>query len=432
MRRVITISLNGNAYQLEEDALELLTAYLDEAGRVLADDPDRQEIIADLEQAIADKCGRFLGAHKGVLSRTEVAQVIDEMGPVGGAGGGEPKAAGASAAGGASGDGANAGANAGADAGSSGPGAAGTQAGAAGGPRPQGQAAPRRLYQISEGAVISGVCNGLAAYFDIDVTLVRVLAVAIAFLSGGLAVLAYLVLMFVVPFASTSEEHAAAHGLPFNARELVERAKGKYREFAADAKQQAGLSGDSSWQHEWRSGWRQARAEMRAARRKARAEWRAHWQWRAAGSPPAAEYAPAPASYGTHVATRLVAAVLGAFLAAFMVGWLLAFLSFLTTGAFFGLALPFHAPGWAVIVGLFVVYGLVTGPVRAARQAAATPWHPYPGAWIGVLDGLLVFAVAIGLLVYASHHMAEIQGWVGHVRDWLQGLKGPSPGGTST
>jgi hypothetical protein len=116
-------------------------------------------------------------------------------------------------------------------------------------------------------------------------------------------------------------------------------------------------------------------------------------------------------------------AALGVFLAVFMVGWLLAFLSFLTTGAFFGQAVPFHAPGWAVIVGLFVLYGLVTGPVRAARQAAATPRRPYPGAWIGVLDGLLVFAVGIGLLVYASHHMAEIHAWIEQLRQWLQGLK---------
>jgi phage shock protein PspC (stress-responsive transcriptional regulator) len=402
MRRVITISLNGNAYQLEEDALELLTSYLDEAGRALAGDPDREEIIADLEQAIADKCGRYLGAHKGVLARAEIAQVIDEMGPV--AGSGEPAAKGAPAP----------------DA------AAGVRARADGpsGSKADGQAAPRRLYQISEGAVISGVCKGLAAYFDIDVTLVRVLAVAVAFLSGGLAVLAYLVLMFVVPFASTSEEHAAAHGLPFNARELVERAKAKYREFANEAGRQS--------QRDWREGWRHARAEMRAARRHARQQWRDHWQWRAAGSPPPAAYAPAPASYGAHVATRLLSAVLGVFLAVFMVGWLLACLSFLMTGAFFGLLLPFHAPGWSVIVGLFVLYGMVTGPVRAARHAAATPWRPYPGAWIGVLDGLLVFAVAIGLLVYASHHMAEIHAWIEQLRQWLQGLRGLAPGGTST
>ncbi len=428
MRRVITISLNGNAYQLEDDACELLSSYLDDAARALAADPDRQEIISDLEQAIADKCARFLGAHKGVLARAEIAQVIEEMGPVDGAGAGAN--AGTNA-------GANAGANAGTSAGAGDQAGAGAQpgAGARGADAARGAAgandaaAPRRLYQISEGAVLSGVCNGLAAYLGIDVTLVRVVAVALAFLSAGLAVLAYLVLMFVVPYASTSEEHAAAHGLPFNARALVEQAKAKYREFAQDARHKA-TEGDAG--HEWRQGWRHARAEMRAARRHARAQWRAHCQWRAAGSPPPVAPAAAPLDYGAHVLTRLVSAVLGLFLAVFMVGWLLSFLSFLTTGAFFGLALPFVAPGWAVIVGLFVLYGMVTGPVRAARHASATPWRPYPGPWIGILDGLLMFAVVIGLLVYASHHMPEIHAWIEQLRTWLLSFRSPPAAGAAT
>jgi hypothetical protein len=54
---------------------------------------------------------------------------------------------------------------------------------------------------------------------------------ALTILTGGAALLAYLVLMFVIPYANTSEEHAAARGLPFNARVLVERAKQKYAQF---------------------------------------------------------------------------------------------------------------------------------------------------------------------------------------------------------
>ena len=40
------------------------------------------EIIADLEQAIADKCVRFLKPHKTVVTSSEVDQIIKEMGPV--------------------------------------------------------------------------------------------------------------------------------------------------------------------------------------------------------------------------------------------------------------------------------------------------------------------------------------------------------------
>jgi hypothetical protein len=82
MRPVISVSLSGRAYQLEDDAHAALANYLDSAARALAGNPDQAEILADLEQAIADKCERCLGPHKTVVVRTEIEQVIREMGPV--------------------------------------------------------------------------------------------------------------------------------------------------------------------------------------------------------------------------------------------------------------------------------------------------------------------------------------------------------------
>src|SRR6185437_16954883 len=82
MQKVISINLNGNAYQLDESGYEALREYLSGAERELAGNPDRAEIVADLEQAIADKCRKFLGAHKSVVSAAEVQQIIKEMGPI--------------------------------------------------------------------------------------------------------------------------------------------------------------------------------------------------------------------------------------------------------------------------------------------------------------------------------------------------------------
>ena len=84
MRTVITISLNGNAYQLDAGGYEALRAYLQVAEQRLAGNPDQLEILADLEQAIADKCRRYLGPHKNVVNSEEVAEVLREMGPVDG------------------------------------------------------------------------------------------------------------------------------------------------------------------------------------------------------------------------------------------------------------------------------------------------------------------------------------------------------------
>ena len=70
MQKVIIINLNGNAYQLDEDAYAALRIYLDNAEAQLAFNPDKTEIVADLEQAIAEKCMRFLAPHKTVAPRS--------------------------------------------------------------------------------------------------------------------------------------------------------------------------------------------------------------------------------------------------------------------------------------------------------------------------------------------------------------------------
>ena len=50
----------------------------------------------------------------------------------------------------------------------------------------------KRLYRSRTDKVIGGVCGGIADYFDIDPTLVRLLVVLLV-LAGGLVVPAYLI-----------------------------------------------------------------------------------------------------------------------------------------------------------------------------------------------------------------------------------------------
>lgn len=56
----------------------------------------------------------------------------------------------------------------------------------------------KRLYRIEEGSKLWGVCGGIAEYFDLDPTLVRlgwVLFVAL----GGSGILAYIIAALVIP-----------------------------------------------------------------------------------------------------------------------------------------------------------------------------------------------------------------------------------------
>ena len=59
---------------------------------------------------------------------------------------------------------------------------------------------PRRLTRSSKHKMIAGVCGGLAEYFVLDPTLVRVAYVILSIISAGFpGILAYIILMFVMP-----------------------------------------------------------------------------------------------------------------------------------------------------------------------------------------------------------------------------------------
>ena len=59
---------------------------------------------------------------------------------------------------------------------------------------------PRRLVRSSKHKMIAGVCGGLAEYFVLDPTLVRVAYVFLSIISAAFpGILAYIILMFVMP-----------------------------------------------------------------------------------------------------------------------------------------------------------------------------------------------------------------------------------------
>jgi phage shock protein PspC (stress-responsive transcriptional regulator) len=242
MNKVITINLGGNAYQLEEGGYDALRAYLETATARLAGNPDRDEILSDIERAIADKFRALLAGHKSVVEAKEVATILADMGPI------EANTE---------------------DAREPGQGAAGT----AGGTRPAGDtrastgsSPPRRLYRVPEGAMLAGVCNGIAAYLNLDPTLVRIGFVLLT-IFWGTGLLVYVVLAIVVPEALSPEEKSAASGIPSTAQEFIRRAKEGYYGAMKNFP-------DRKARREWG---RQFRRDMRANADHWRYNWHTYW-----------------------------------------------------------------------------------------------------------------------------------------------------------
>jgi phage shock protein C len=58
----------------------------------------------------------------------------------------------------------------------------------------------KRLYRSKTKRTLSGVCGGLEDYFDIDVTIIRLVWVLISIMSGIFpGIVAYVIAVFIIP-----------------------------------------------------------------------------------------------------------------------------------------------------------------------------------------------------------------------------------------
>jgi phage shock protein PspC (stress-responsive transcriptional regulator) len=185
MQRIsVTAILNRSTLQFEEAAYQRLERYLAESASLLEGDPDPQEILSDLEQAVAEQCVRRMGPGQTVVTLAELEPALEEIGSV-------------------------------------------QVPGAGNSSKPAPRDASRPLRQVSEGAVISGVCQGLARYFGLNVALLRIIAVLLLLGTGGGMILVYLGLMLLLPYAPLEPGRTRIRWLPTKCRGFVEFLRAK-------------------------------------------------------------------------------------------------------------------------------------------------------------------------------------------------------------
>ena len=56
----------------------------------------------------------------------------------------------------------------------------------------------KKLYRLDEGKMIAGVCAGIAEYFGLDVTIVRLGWVLLS-IFAGCGILAYIIALIIIP-----------------------------------------------------------------------------------------------------------------------------------------------------------------------------------------------------------------------------------------
>lgn len=168
MNKIITINLGGIAIQIEENAYDELRDYLKRLQDHFRGTENSEEIMADIENRIAEMLYEKLKVGKVSINLSDVNEVAKSMGT--------PSELQNE------------------DEGSE-------KSGPEAGPHKR----IKRLFRDPDDRKVGGVCSGIAKYLNTDVTIVRVLWVA-AFFVFGTGLLIYFLLWAILPEAKTAAE----------------------------------------------------------------------------------------------------------------------------------------------------------------------------------------------------------------------------------
>ncbi len=195
MKKTVSINLNGLVFYIDEDAYQRLRTYLDKIERWFSGKEGAKEIISDIENRIAELFEQRVKPGTGVVTKALVEEVVEIMG--------EPEEfEDASAE------------------------KTENTANISG----SGYVPPKKLYRDIEDRVFGGICSGIAAYFNVDTVLVRVIFGILPFVSVGVIIPVYIVLWIALPPAVTTVQRLQMKGEPINISNIEKTIKDEYED----------------------------------------------------------------------------------------------------------------------------------------------------------------------------------------------------------
>ena len=182
MNKTISISLAGFSFIIEEQAYEKLNAYLQALRNSLEKD-EADEVMYDIEIRISEIFRENLDKRE-VVNSDDVEKVIAQLGT---------------------------------------PEAIEGQSEENAGQETSQEKTKKELFRDMKRGKIAGVCAGLAQYFGMDISLMRIIWILVfIFTVGFISVVAYVILWVVLPEAETASDFLKMQGKPINFDSLKE------------------------------------------------------------------------------------------------------------------------------------------------------------------------------------------------------------------
>ena len=206
MNKTISISLAGFSFIIEEQAYEKLNAYLQALRNSLEKD-EADEVMYDIEIRIAEIFRENLDKRE-VVNSDDVEKVIAQLGT---------------------------------------PEAIEGQSEENVGQETSQEKTRKELFRDMKRGKIAGVCAGLAQYFGMDISLMRIIWILVfIFTVGFVSVVAYVILWVVLPEAETASDFLKMQGKPINFDSLKEAGQ-RVSSFYNENKSEIAKTGADIW-----------------------------------------------------------------------------------------------------------------------------------------------------------------------------------------
>jgi phage shock protein PspC (stress-responsive transcriptional regulator) len=187
MKKTLTINLNGQVFNIDADAYNLLEAYLKSLQNYFRKEQGQDEIISDFESRIEEILSQKISkGTSNVISIADVENVIKLVG--------NPS-----------------------DFGEENKGESTDNQHFNPEQKPAGNSQRRnkKLYRNPNDKMLGGVCSGLATFFGLDVTIVRIILLILVIFWGA-SIWLYIILWLLVPEAKTAEQQLEMTGEAIN------------------------------------------------------------------------------------------------------------------------------------------------------------------------------------------------------------------------
>ena len=174
MKQTRTVNIAGINFYLDEDAWQILDNYLKQLSKHFKDQEGAEEIIADIENRMAELFQQRLKNPQTVITLEDVNNIIATLGKPGDFEQENPEESANSSK----------------------------------------KRSTKRLYRNMDDRILGGVCSGLGAYLNLDPVIIRIIFIVVTL--SGISILVYLIMWFVIPPALTTAEKLEMQGDPVN------------------------------------------------------------------------------------------------------------------------------------------------------------------------------------------------------------------------